>query len=185
MNRTLLSALWPESMAHATNKVMLVLAGVALLTLSAKIQVPFWPVPMTLQTLAVLLIGATYGARLAGSTLIAYLAAGAVGVPVFATGAGLAYMAGPTAGYLAGFLVAAVVVGWLADRGHGRGIVSALVVFAIGEVAIFALGTGWLSVLIGPDKAVSAGLLPFIPGEALKLALATAVLSAGWKQAKS
>lgn len=184
MNGNLLSTLWPQSQAQLLNKAILILSGVVLLAVSSKVQVPFWPVPMTLQTLAVLMIGATYGVRLAASSLIAYLVAGAVGLPVFASGAGPAYMAGPTGGYLAGFLIAAVILGWLADRGYGHTILSALAMFAIGEVAIFALGTGWLSSLLGVEKAVSAGLLPFIPAEILKVALATAILSLAWKQAK-
>jgi biotin transport system substrate-specific component len=184
MDGNLLSTLWPQSQAQLLNKAILILSGVVLLAVSSKVQVPFWPVPMTLQTLAVLMIGATYGARLAASSLIAYLVAGAVGLPVFASGAGPAYMAGPTGGYLAGFLIAAVILGWLADRGYGRTILSALAMFAIGEVAIFALGAGWLSSLLGVEKAVSAGLLPFIPAEILKVALATAILSLAWKQAK-
>jgi biotin transport system substrate-specific component len=182
MNGNLLSTVWPKS--QLLHKAVAVGLGVALLTLASKVQVPFWPVPMTLQTLAVLLIGATAGARVGGATVLAWLALGAVGVPVFATGAGLAYMAGPTGGYLAGFLLAAVIVGHLADRGFGRTVVSALAMMAVGEVAIFALGTGWLSMLIGAEKAVAAGLMPFIPAEVLKMALGTAILAAAWKQAK-
>jgi biotin transport system substrate-specific component len=104
--------------------VGLVLIGSLLLTLSARVQVPFFPVPMTLQVLVVLLIGVAYGPRLAGATLAAWLAQGAAGLPVFAgtpeKGLGLAYMAGPTGGYLAGFLVAAILVGWLAERGWAQ-----------------------------------------------------------------
>ena len=184
MNGNILSTLWPRAQAQLLNKAALVALGVLLLAASAKVQVPFWPVPMTLQTAVVLLIGVTYGARLAASTLVSYLAAGAVGLPVFATGAGLAYMAGPTGGYLAGFLVAAAVTGWLADKGHGRTVLSALAVFAAGEVLIFALGVGWLSALIGADKAFAAGLLPFIPAELLKVALASAAVVIIWKQEK-
>ena len=182
MNANLLSTVWPKS--QLLHKAVLVGLGVVLLAISSKVQVPFWPVPMTLQTLVVLMIGATSGARLAGATLMTYLAAGAVGLPVFASGAGLAYMVGPTGGYLAGFLVAAVVTGYLADRGYGRSLLSALALFAIGEVAIFALGTGWLGILIGAEKAIAGGLLPFIPGEILKMALGTAILSLAWKQAR-
>ena len=184
MNTNLISTLWPQSRTQVLNKAILIVFGIALLTISAKVQVPFWPVPMTLQTLAVLLIGATYGGRLAGSTVVGYLAVGAVGLPVFASGAGLAYMMGPTGGYLAGFLLAAVTLGYLADKGYGRTIISALALFVIGEVAIFALGTGWLAALIGTEKAIAGGLLPFIPGEALKVALATAILTLGWKQSQ-
>jgi biotin transport system substrate-specific component len=182
MNGNLLSTLWPQSqLAH---KAVILGLGVALLTLASKVQVPFWPVPMTLQVLAVLMIGATAGARLGAATVLAWLALGAVGVPVFATGAGLAYMAGPTGGYLAGFLAAAAAVGYLADRGHGRTIVSALLMLLAGVVIIYVLGLGWLANLIGAEKAVTAGLLPFIPAEVLKVALGTAILTAAWKQAK-
>jgi biotin transport system substrate-specific component len=182
MNANLLSTILPKS--QILHKAALVGLGVVLLAISSKVQVPFWPVPMTLQTLVVLMIGITSGARLAGATLVSYLAAGAVGLPVFAGGMGLAYMAGPTGGYLAGFLLAAVVTGYLADKGYGRSILSALALFAIGEVAIFALGTGWLAMVIGMEKAIAGGLLPFIPGEVLKMALGTALLGLAWKQAR-
>ncbi|PZF77606.1 biotin transporter BioY [Aestuariivirga litoralis] len=181
MNTNLFSTAFPKS--QALHKAAAVGLGVVILTLASKVQVPFWPVPMTLQTLAVLMIGATAGMRLGGGTVLAWLGLGAVGAPVFATGAGLAYMAGPTGGYLAGFLLAALVVGYLADRGHGRTVVSALAMLLVGLVAIYALGLGWLSLLIGAPKAMAAGLVPFIPAEILKLALGTAILTAAWKQA--
>lgn len=182
MNGNLLSTIRPQ--AGSLNKVLLVGLGIVLLTVASKVQVPFWPVPMTLQTLAVLMISATAGARLGGATVLGWLAAGAVGIPVFATGAGLAYMAGPTGGYLAGFLAAALIVGYLADKGHGRTLVSAVALMLIGEVAIFALGTGWLALLIGGEKAVAAGLLPFVPAEVLKVAIGTLLLSSAWKTAR-
>ncbi|WP_421695723.1 biotin transporter BioY [Aestuariivirga sp.] len=181
MNGNLLSTVWPKS--QLLHKAVVVGLGVALLTLASKVQVPFWPVPMTLQALAVLMIGATAGMRLGGSTVLAWLGLGALGAPVFATGAGLAYMAGPTGGYLAGFLLAAVLVGYLADRGYGRTVLSALAILLVGEVAIYALGLGWLGMLIGAEKAVAGGLMPFIPAEILKVALGTAILTAAWKQA--
>ena len=183
MNGNLLSTVWPKS--QLLHKAVAVGLGVVILTLASKVQVPFWPVPMTLQTLAVLLIGATAGMRLGAATLLAWLGLGALGAPVFATGAGIAYMAGPTGGYLAGFLLAAIIVGYLADKGHGRTILSALAMLLAGEVAIYVLGLGWLSALIGTQKAVSAGFLPFIPAEILKLALGTAILTAAWNKAKS
>ncbi len=182
MNGNLFSTVWPKS--QLLHKAVAVGLGVVILTLASKVQVPFWPVPMTLQTLAVLLIGASAGMRLGAATLLAWLGLGALGAPVFATGAGIAYMAGPTGGYLAGFLLAAIIVGYLADKGHGRTILSVLAMLLAGEVAIYALGLGWLSALIGTQKAVSAGFLPFIPAEILKLALGTAFLTAAWKQAK-
>ena len=182
MNGNLLSTLWPQS--QLMHKMAVLALGVLLLTLASKVQVPFWPVPMTLQLLAVLMIGATAGARLGAATVLAWLALGAVGVPVFATGAGPAYMAGPTGGYLAGFFAAAAAVGYLADRGHGRTIVSAVLMLLIGVAIIYALGLGWLAILFGAEKAVAVGLMPFVPAEVLKVALGTAILTAAWKQAK-
>ena len=158
--------------ARLPAKVALVLAGTALLALAAKVQVPFWPVPMTLQTLAVLMIGAAFGARMAGATLLAYLAEGAAGLPVFASGAGLAYMAGPTGGYLLGFLLAAIFVGVAADRGWLRGVVPVSAVMLAAMALIYLPGVAWLAALIGAEKAVAGGLVPFLPAEAFKLALA-------------
>ncbi len=159
-----------------TQKAVLVLLGSALLAVSAKVQVPFWPVPMTMQTLVVLLIGAHAGTRLAGLTVFAYLLEGAVGLPVFSTGAGLAFMAGPTGGYLIGFLVSALLVSFAVERGLARTLPAALAVFVVGDLAILGLGVAWLSTLIGFEKALMVGVVPFLPAEALKIALATASL---------
>jgi len=185
MNDNLVSTFWPQARSQLLAKIVLVISGIALLAISSKIQVPFWPVPMTLQSLVVLLIGASYGARLAGTTLLSYLATGAIGLPVFAKGAGLAYMAGPTGGYLIGFLAAAVVVGWLADRGFGRTLLSAVAILAAGELVLFALGVSWLAIAIGLQKAIAGGLMPFIPAEALKMALACAALDLAWRRSKT
>lgn len=185
MNDNLVSTFWPQARSQLLAKFALVISGIALLAISSKIQVPFWPVPMTLQSLVVLLIGASYGARLAGTTLLSYLATGAIGLPVFAKGAGLAYMAGPTGGYLIGFLAAAVVVGWLADRGFGRTLLSAVAILAAGELVLFALGVSWLAIAIGLQKAIAGGLMPFIPAEALKMALACAALDLAWRRSKT
>ena len=181
-----LAASWvPQAKTSRLAQLGLVALGVALLAISSKVQVPFWPVPMTLQTAVVLLIGASYGARMAGGTLATYLAAGAMGLPVFAKGAGLAYMVGPTGGYLAGFFLAAIAMGWLSDKGYGRTILGAVGLMLLGQVLIFGLGVTWLAALIGVAKAVAGGLVPFIPAELLKTALAAALLSAGWSAAKS
>lgn len=183
MTTNYLSTIAPAWRSRVGSQVLLVVFGVALLTLSAKIQVPFWPVPMTLQTFAVLTLAAAYGARLGTTTLLSYVALGAVGVPVFASGAGPLYLLGPTGGYLAGFIVASALVGWLADRGSGRTVLSALAIFAVGELVIFGVGAAWLASLIGAGKAISAGVVPFLPGEVLKIALAAAVSIAAWKRA--
>jgi biotin transport system substrate-specific component len=164
--------------ARLVAQILLVLGGTAVLALAAKITVPFWPVPMTLQTLAVFLIAAAYGRDLAVATLLAYLAEGALGLPVFATGAGLAYMAGPTGGYLVGFVAAAAIVGHAADRGFDR---NAFVLFGammLGEIVILALGAAWLAVLFGAEKALAFGVGPFIVTDVIKMALATAVVRA-------
>ncbi len=164
--------------ARLVAQILLVLGGTALLALAAKITVPFWPVPMTLQTLAVFLIAAAYGRDLAVATLLAYLVEGAIGLPVFATGAGLAYMAGPTGGYLAGFVVAAAIVGYAADRGFDRNAPVLFGAMMLGEIAILALGAAWLAVLFGAEKALAFGVGPFIVTDVIKIALAAAVVRA-------
>ena len=183
---TLVSAIWSAGSRNtALRYVVLALDGTALLTLSAKIQVPFWPVPMTMQTFAVLVIGMAFGPRLGAATVALYLAEGALGLPVFAgtpaKGIGLAYMMGPTGGYLFGFLVSAYVVGLLAHRGWDRSLATGLAAMCIGTALIFGFGYAWLSILIGYEAAFTAGVLPFLPGATLKIALAAALLTASWR----
>jgi biotin transport system substrate-specific component len=179
---TLADTVWsPVGSSPAVRAIVLALIGTVLLTLSAKIQVPFWPVPMTMQTFVVLVLGMVYGWRLAGATVLLYLAQGAVGLPVFAAGGGIAYFAGPTAGYLAGFLLAAVAVGWLAEHGWDRSVPRTLAAMLIGTAIIFACGIAWLGTLIGLPQAISAGLVPFLLGEAVKIALATVILPFAWR----
>ena len=182
MNPSLADRLWPATEGQAILRAaVLAVFGSLLLWASAKVQVPFYPVPMTLQTAVVLLIGVAYGPRLAAGTLLLYLAEGAVGLPVFAgtpeRGIGLAYMVGPTGGYLAGFLAAAVISGWTAERSR-HWLTTALGLLAA-IVAIHLLGAAWLATLVGPAKAVSLGVLPFLLGDAVKLALVTAAAEAG------
>jgi len=179
---SLISVLWPTGNNTVFRNVVLVLLGSALLTISAKIQVPFYPVPMTMQSFVVLVLGATFGWRLAGATVFAYLAQGAAGLPVFASGAGLAYLVGPTGGYLAGFLFAAMAVGALAERGFDRKVASALTMFFVGTIIIFGCGVIYLASIIGMQKAILAGLYPFIPGAALKLGLAVALVPLVWRK---
>jgi biotin transport system substrate-specific component len=179
---TLADVLWsPAAGSTAVRAIVLAVIGSLLLTISAKIQVPFWPVPMTMQTFVVLVLGVAYGGRLAGATVLLYLAQGALGLPVFAGGGGLAYMAGPTGGYLAGFLLAAVAVGWLAERGWARSAPSTLAAMLIGTAIIFGCGIAWLATLIGLPQAISAGLVPFLLSEAVKIALATALVPSAWQ----
>ena len=186
-----MGTIWPETghgrvTREAWRKMTLALAGTLLLTLSAKVQIPFYPVPMTMTTLVVLMIGVAYGWRLGGATVLLYLAQGAAGLPVFAgtpeKGIGLAYMVGPTAGYLAGFLLAAVVVGWLAERGWDRRIGSTVLMMLIGNLVLYIPGLLWLGWLFGWDKPILEwGLTPFLLGDALKLAVAAATLPVLWR----
>ena len=178
---TLAAELWPSTDTNRwVRNSVLVIGGSLLLSATAKAQIPFWPVPMTMQTFAVLLLGAAYGWRLGGATVLLYLAEGAVGLPVFAKGGGFAYLLGPTGGYLVGFLIAAIVVGWLAQRGWDRSAITTVAAMLIGELIIFGLGVAWLAHLIGIDKAIAVGVTPFLWGEAAKIALATALLPASW-----
>ena len=157
--------------------------GSLLLAASAKVQVPFWPVPMTMQTFAITLVGAAYGWRLGTLTVLAWLGQAMVGLPVLAGGAGgPQHFVGPTAGYLAAFPVAALLVGWLAERGWtGRGIAASFGTMLLGNLVILLLGAVWLSGLIGAEGALQAGVLPFLPGAFLKAALAAALLAA-WRR---
>lgn len=174
-----------EGRQRLMRDVALALAGSLLLTLSAKVQVPFYPVPMTMQTLVVLLIGACFGWRLGAATILTYLAEGAAGLSVFtgtpAKGIGLAYMVGPTGGYLIGFVAAALVTGFLAERGLTRSVIGALATMLAGAATILAFGFAWLAVLIGAEKALAFGVLPFLLGDALKVALGAALLPLGWR----
>ena len=162
----------------------LIIGGTLVITLAAKTQVPFWPVPMTLQTLAILAIGAAYGMRLGGATLIAYLAEGAAGLPVFVgtpeKGIGLAYMMGPTGGYLVGFVALAMIAGWAADRGWSTNPFKLGGAMLVGELVMLALGAAWVGYLFGLEKAFAWGIGPFIITDLVKLALAAALIPALW-----
>lgn len=157
---------------RAARVVVLAVIGSALLTAAAKVQIPFWPVPLTMQTFVVMVLALGYGARLGATTVALYLAQGALGMPVFAEGGGLVYFAGPTGGYLLGFLAAAALMGHLADRGWHRTVPRALLAALLGALVILACGVAWLAVLIGVGPAINSGLLPFLPGELLKLIIA-------------
>ena len=187
-NPTLADRLWPAGAERkALRAVVLAVLGSLLLWASAKIQVPFYPVPMTLQTAVVFLIGIAYGWRLAVATLLLYLAEGAIGLPVFAgtpaKGIGLPYMLGPTGGYLVGFVAAAGITGWVAQRSrHWLATVGGLLA---GTAAIYLLGAGWLATFVGAEKAVTLGVLPFLLGDAVKLALVAVAAEAGLKQLRA
>lgn len=168
--------------------VLLAVAGSIALWVSAKVQIPFIPVPMTLQTLVVLIIGMAYGWRLGAATIALYLAQGAAGLPVFAgtpeKGIGLAYMFGPTGGFLLGFILAAVAVGMLAERGWDRNILTTAGAMALGNVLIYVPGLFWLSSLIGWDKALEFGIKPFLLADIFKLVLAALFMPMIWNVVK-
>jgi biotin transport system substrate-specific component len=173
---TLVRSAWPEG--GLLRDALMVLAGSALLAAAAWVQVPMWPVPMTMQTFAVLLIGASCGPRLGAAVVAAYLAEAALGLPVLAGGKPLV-LGGPTLGYLAGFLLAAVAVGWAAQRGWTRrGWPTLLGALLLGQALVYLPGLAWLHAAWLHDlpATLAAGLLPFLLGDALKLLLAAASL---------
>ena len=188
---TLASAIWPvmENRSALLRRAVallrlavLVLAGTAILAASAQVKVPMWPVPVTMQTFVVLMIGMAYGWRLGGATLLAYMGEGALGLSVFASGGGLAYFAGPTSGFLIGFFVAAVFVGWLAERGWDQSLLRTAIAMTGGTALIYLFGVSWLAVFFGDvDKALVHGLYPFIVGDMVKIALAALLLPFCWK----
>jgi biotin transport system substrate-specific component len=157
-----------------------VVFGTAFLALSSYITVPMIPVPVTMQTFAVLLVGALYGARLGAITVVAWLLEGALGLPVLAGGAaGVAHFVGKTGGYLFAFPIAAALTGWLVERGwNGNRVMLAFAAMIIGHVVCLAFGAAWLAVLIGGKLAFWYGVVPFIVGTVLKSALGAATLKA-------
>lgn len=180
----LAEVLWPQR-AGGTFRVLrsliLIALGTALLTLSAKVNLALPYVPMTLQTLVVLMIGAAYGWRLGSLTVIAYLAEGAIGLPVFAGPVGgLAPLVGPTAGYLYGFVLAALATGWLSQRGWDHQVLWLFVAMGIGHILILGTGFAWLAfgMKLGVDKAWLVGVMPFIAASLVKNALGATLVPA-------
>ncbi len=180
----LATIVWPVQSgeaAGALRAVVLVAFGTALMALSAKVSLPLPYVPMTLQTLVVLMIGAAFGWRLGSATMIAYLAEGAMGLPVFAGPVGgLAPLVGPTAGYLFGFVAAAFVTGFLAERGWDRSMAWLFAAMAIGHIVILAMGFAWLAfgLGLGAVKAWQVGIVPFIAASLIKNALGATLMPA-------
>ncbi len=165
-----LETLAPLAGSSLAKQALLVVGGSLFLAAMSQVAVGY-PVPTTLQTLAVMLIGLTFGFRLATATLVAYLVGGAAGLPFFAPfGAG-------TTGYLIGFLFAAALIGYLADRGFTRGWIGTIAALFAGEVVIFGLGVTWLGYAFGmsASEAIAAGLTPFIVVDAIKVALAALI----------
>lgn len=163
---------------------LLVLGGAALVALVAQVEIPLKPVPVTLQTLAVLLVGAALGWKRGAASLTTYLLAGAAGLPVFAGGsAGLAKFAGPTGGYLLSYVFAAAAVGWLVQTyALDRRPVGAALAMLVASVVIYAFGLTWLGMVTGlkGQALLNAGLTPFLLGDSLKIALAALLLPGAW-----
>jgi biotin transport system substrate-specific component len=167
---------------------VLVVAGAALVTILAQVSIPLQPVPITGQTLAVLLVGATLGAVRGATSLLLYAALGLVGLPVFAPQADGSHVVGgaalmsPSFGYIIGFVFAAAIVGWLSERKWDRKILKALVTFVGGSVVVFAFGLPWLAVALGTDlpTTLEYGLWPFLIGGAIKALIAAGVLPLAW-----
>lgn len=187
MNRVLGESFGPTTGAGLRAKqVGLVVAGIVALVLASNVRVPMWPVPVTMQTFAVLTIGAAYGTRLGPATLVGWLVLGAAGFGVFSgENAGLAYFAGPTGGYLVGFAVAAGVMGLLARRGWDKTVTGMAGAMLVGTGVIYAFGLSWMAYLFLADKGAAwvmqYGMTNFLIGDALKLVLAALVVPGLWK----
>jgi biotin transport system substrate-specific component len=183
---TLADVLSPRQQRSWLLDAVLVVLFSAFVALTAQVEIPLWPVPLTLQTLGVLFTGAVLGSRRGTLALLLYLTEGTLGLPVFAGGAsGVGYMLGPTGGYLVGFVVAAGVVGWLAQRGWDRRLVWAAVAMVIGNVIIYVCGVAWLAVFLGDLwGALVKGMLLFVVGDLIKIAVAALTLPGGWKLAR-
>ena len=169
-----------EHFSQLTNFVTIVTCSL-LLVLSAKIKVDLYPVPMTLQPLAVLMIAMLCGRNISVAAVGLYLFQGMVGIPVFAYGGGLPYLLGPTGGFLFGFLFASMIIGELADRGWGKQYFKSVFTMLIGLIVIYSCGVFQLSILKGFDFAIINGLKPFIVGDLYKLLLAALLLPQIWK----
>ena len=185
MSYTVIADAWrPSSRARTVAYDLALVLGASLfIGLCAQVAVllPFSSVPVTGQTLAVLLVAAVLGSKRGSLAVLAYLAEGMSGLPVFALGGfGPAYLVGPTGGYLIGFIAAACVAGWLAERGWGRKPGTTLLAMLAGNVVIYAVGIPWLAVYVG-KAALSAGLYPFVIGDLAKLAVATLLLPSAWR----
>lgn len=174
-------AIWSGN--SALRGAALVLGGSVLIALAAQVSLPMFPVPMTLQTLAILAVGLTLGARLGTMALLAYLAEGAAGLPVFANGgAGVAYMTGPTAGFLVGFVMMAFVAGYASDKGMTRSFIGAALVALVASALLYVPGLAYPAAAMGKTfpELFSGWMLPFVLGDMVKAALAALIVTGGW-----
>ena len=184
-SQSIASAVLGGGKQSLTNNILLVLAGSVLIALSAQIAIPVAgsPVPATGQTFGVLLVGMALGSRRGALAVIAYLLEGAMGAPVFALGASAPALVGPTAGYLYGFVPAAFVVGYLAEKGWDRNPVSTALAMLAGNILLYVPGLIWLGLMIGttPSKTLAIGFIPYTGVDIAKLILAAAMMPLAWK----
>ncbi|WP_108462073.1 biotin transporter BioY [Devosia naphthalenivorans] len=190
---TLLGLYQPKGdVAKLASNLATVVLGTLLITICAKINVPVWPVPVTLQGFAVATLAAAFGMRIGVATVALYLLEGAMGLPVFATGGGLAYLVGPTGGFLLGFLVMAAIIGYAADKGASGKPLALFGAMLVGDAALFVLGFAWLLLLSGQAQwldqtnvvasAFAKAVQPFVVWDILKMALAALTVSGIWGQ---
>ena len=175
-----------EGTALRIKQAAMVVLGIAALAILAKVKIPMWPVPITMGTFAVLTIGAAYGPRLGLVTILGYMIIGALGFDVFAGSSaeayGLTYMMGGTGGYLVGYVLATLALGFAARAGWDRSMIMMGVAMLLGNVLIYVPGVAWLGVLYGWDQPILQwGLTPFLIGDALKLGLAALLVPTVWK----
>ena len=172
--------------------IALVVAGTALVAVLAQVAIPLWPVPVTGQTLAVLLVGASLGAARGAASLSLYAVLGGLGLPIYSDASGgWSVLLGPTGGYIIGFIVSAALVGWAAERSWDRGWYKPIITFIGGSLVVFAIGLPWLAVSLGQlglpndlQSVLIAGFYPFIIGGLIKAAIAAALLPALWAAAE-
>ena len=180
-NNSLVSSLLGKKTNDFVYVLLTSIIGSFLLAISSKVQIPLTPVPVTLQTLVLLVMSMFLGWRGAVGATSLYLFQGAIGLPVFAHGGGFIILFGPTGGYLFGFLIASLVVGYLAERGWDKSVVLTFTSMTIGTLIIYIFGVIWLSYLKDFNTALVFGLLPFITPDILKICLGTCLVSAGWE----
>lgn len=176
LNNPLQNILIKSTAKKASRYAFLYLVGIGILTLASKISIPLQPVPLTLQTLAVLMIGMVYGARLGTATVVSFVILGLVGLPILA-----APLTGATIGYLIGFIPAAFVTGTLVERGWGRSVLTTALAAFLGMAIIFGCGLSWLSTMLGWQAAIAVGLTPFVLAEVVKMLVVALAVPRFWK----
>jgi biotin transport system substrate-specific component len=188
---TLLGAFQPKSdAARLATNIATVVLGTLFITICAKINVPVWPVPVTMQGFAIATIAAAFGLRIGVATVALYLLEGAAGLPVFATGGGMAYLMGPTGGFLIGFLFMAAIIGYAADRGASGKPLTLFAAMLVGNAVLLAMGFTWLLTMAGQAQwidqsnvvasAFAGAIQPFIIWDVLKMALAALTVTGAW-----